>query len=193
MSDIRCATSYKSDFFKTSSVENTDLFQYKGSNSVVFNGHIKEILNGVKYCDEYGFGAFSPMLRQNQRVGTKMLPNFLARYKNGNTETRKRGIQNFHLNIRSLRNKIDELKMIVQEHNPHIIGISECELFKGGVNCDERSLKIPGYVMLFPLSWSLHDYARIVVYVRKLLNMNKLKIFNMSMYSQCGLEQALII
>lgn len=46
-----------------------------------------------------------------------------------------------------------------------IFGISECELNKDRV--EEKSLKIPGYDILFPKSWSQHGYARVVVYVKK--------------------------
>ena len=90
--------------------------------------------------------------------------NFLARYQNGNI-TRKKGILNLHLNIRSLRNKVPEVKNVIKQHNPNIIGISECELKKDRV--DEKSLKIPGYNILYPKSWALHGYARVVVYVKK--------------------------
>ena len=90
--------------------------------------------------------------------------NFLARYQNGNI-TRKKGILNLHLNIRSLRNKVPEVKNVIKQHNPNIIGISECELKKDRV--DEKSLKIPGYNILYPRSWALHGYARVVVYVKK--------------------------
>ena len=62
--------------------------------------------------------------------------NFLARYQNGNI-TRKKGILNLHLNIRSLRNKVPDVKNVIKQHNPNIIGISECELKKDRV--DEKS------------------------------------------------------
>ena len=70
-----------------------------------------------------------------------------------------------HLNIRSLRYKISEIKRLVKEHNPHILGLSEVELKVE--NIDEKSLKIPGYEILFPTSWFKHGFARVAVYVRK--------------------------
>ena len=90
--------------------------------------------------------------------------NFLARYVNGNIQ-KKKGILNMHLNVRSLRFKVYEVKQIIKEHNPHILGISESELKKDRV--DEKCLKIPGYDLLFPKSWSQHGFARVVVYVKK--------------------------
>ena len=70
-----------------------------------------------------------------------------------------------HLNIRSLRNKVFEVKKVIKDNNPHILGISECELKKE--NVDEKCLKIPGYDILFPKSWAKHGFARVVVYVKK--------------------------
>ena len=106
-----------------------------------------------------------------QRVfSKKMSVNFKARYKFGNPEVkRSRGIKNFHLNIRSLVNKISEVKSIAKEHNPHILGISEAELRNIGNRFDQKKLKIPGYNLLFPKSWTVHGYARVVVYVKSCL------------------------
>ena len=70
-----------------------------------------------------------------------------------------------HINVRSLRNKVSEVKNVIKQHNPHIIGISEAELTKDRV--DEKRLKIPGYDILYPKSWAEHGYARVVMYVKK--------------------------
>ena len=80
-----------------------------------------------------------------------------------------------HLNIRSLRNKVPEIKNIVKEHSPHIFGISECELKKVQNEYDETKLKIPGYDILFPKSWSLHGYARVVLYVKSTLQYEQIQ------------------
>ena len=58
-----------------------------------------------------------------------------------------------------------DVKNIVKENCPHIIGLSECELFK--TNVDVNLLKIPGYDLLFPKSWDEYGFARVVVYVKK--------------------------
>ena len=104
-------------------------------------------------------------LCQPRTLGKKLLANFLARYRHGNQE-RKRGIKNFHLNIRSLGKKISEVKYIIKQHSPHILGLSECELKKLNNKYDEKKLHIPGYDLLFPASWQAHGYARVVMYVR---------------------------
>ena len=73
-----------------------------------------------------------------------------------------------HLNIRSLRYKVHEVKQVVKQHKPFILGISECELKKEKI--DETCLKVPGYDILFPKSWKQHGFARVVVYVKKTFN-----------------------
>ena len=70
-----------------------------------------------------------------------------------------------HLNIRSLKNKMPEVKNIIKEHSPHILGLSECELTKDKI--EVTSLKVPGYDLLFPSSWNINGQARVVVYVKK--------------------------
>ena len=97
----------------------------------------------------------------------KLKVNFLARYTYGNKQNLK-GLRNFHINIRSLANKVSEVKNIVKEHQPHILGISECEL-KLSNKFEEYKLKVPGYNLVFPKSWSAHGYARVVTYVKKTL------------------------
>lgn len=98
----------------------------------------------------------------------KMSPNFLARYTNGNI-IMKKGLKNIHLNIRTLGNKMAELKHIAKEHSPHILGVSECELRKLNGQFNEQKLKVPGYNLLFPKSWDLFGFARRVVYVKNSL------------------------
>ena len=73
---------------------------------------------------------------------------------------------NIHLNIRSLSNKVSEVKKLVKEHSPNIFGLSECELKKVNGKFDEAKLKIPGYQILFPKSWATAGCARVVVYVK---------------------------
>ena len=72
-----------------------------------------------------------------------------------------------HLNVRSVGKKVFEIKNIVKEHSPHILGLSECELKKVGGFLDESKLKVPGYTLLFPKSWNCHGFARALVYVKK--------------------------
>ena len=96
--------------------------------------------------------------------------NFKARYLHGNIGNKKeiKGIKNNHLNIRSLRYKVVEIKNIIKEQNSHIIGLSECEL-KKSPNFNLKELKIPGYDLLLPTSWDSAGFARVAVYVKKTL------------------------
>ena len=98
--------------------------------------------------------------------GKKQTTNFLSRYINGNIASSPRGIRNYHLNIRSLAKKVFEVKNIVKENNPHVFGLSEVELKKKDGYFDETILKVPGYSTLFPKSWAVHGFARVIVYVK---------------------------
>ena len=106
--------------------------------------------------------------------GKKQTTNFSARYKHGNRNYNPRGIRNSHLNIRSLANKVFEVKNIVKQTNPHILGLSECELRKTRDQFDETKLKVPGYRVLFPKSWSVHGFARVIVYVKTTLEFEQI-------------------
>ena len=78
--------------------------------------------------------------------------NFYTRLTYGNKASELKGIKNIHLNIRSLSNKISEVKHIINQEKPHIFGISECELRKSQNKSEETRLKIPGYNLVFPKS-----------------------------------------
>ena len=127
------------------------------------------VQGGHGYCGSVGWsvvGVYSGyhFIREGGRSMEIVDHNFNARYINGNIQ-KKKGILNMHLNIRSLRYKVYEVKQVIKEHNPTLIGISECELYKDRM--DEKCLKIPGYNILFPKSWESHGTARVVVYVKK--------------------------
>ena len=108
--------------------------------------------------------------KQLRIYSIKMKPNFRARMLHGNI---KKGITNIHLNIRSLYNKMSEVRSLVQKEKPHILGISEAELKKN--NHDIRSLKLPGYDLLLPQSWEKDGRARVCVYVKKSLQYEQLQ------------------
>ena len=103
-------------------------------------------------------------------LGKKETGNFLARYLYGN---KSKGIINLHLNIRSLSNKVGEIKNIIQEQKPHIFGVSECELKKINNFYDESKLKVPGYKLFLPKSWNDHGNARVAIYVKKTLEVEQ--------------------
>ena len=85
---------------------------------------------------------------QLQIISKQCESNFRARYINGNIV---RGIKNIHVNIRSLNNKLSEVKHFILKEKPHIFGMSETEVYRGWHS--EATLKIPGYDILLPLSW----------------------------------------
>ena len=97
-------------------------------------------------------------------LSVEQTSNYRARCLYGNT---KRGIVNIHINIRSLYNKMGEVKNLIQREKPHILGVSEAELRKSHHSLN--SLKVPGYDLLLPKSWEVHGKARVVVFIKKSL------------------------
>ena len=91
-------------------------------------------------------------------------PNFVAKIVNGNIQ---RGLFSIHLNIRSLYNKMSDVKNFVKLNKPHILGISETELKKS--HHSVNSLKIPGYDLVLPKSWDIHGKARVVIFIKNSL------------------------
>ena len=74
------------------------------------------------------FGSLNLKQEQNCNIKTEIIDyNFIARITNGNIQFKK-GINNMHLNIRSLKYKVGEVKRLIKEHNPHMLGLSEVEL-----------------------------------------------------------------
>ena len=73
-------------------------------------------------------------------LGKKASVNFKAKYTNGNGFSRVQGIRNYHINIRSLSNKVSEVKSLIKQVDPHIFGISETEI-RRRYNFNENSLK----------------------------------------------------
>ena len=143
----------------------------------VYEYECKEYVH-FKFMDRAQFSIQTTKLiyriMQNDKFSVKVQVqdfNFLARCYNGNG-VKMKGIVNIHLNIRSLKYKVHEVKNIIKEHSPTIIGLSECELLKD--NVEEKSLKIPGYDILFPSSWFASGHARIVVYVKKNFQYNQI-------------------
>ena len=120
----------------------------------------------------------------------KMTGNFFAKYLHGNIKENSKGIKAFHVNIRSLQNKVDEVKKLVQDISPHILGCSECELKNVNQESQLSSLKIPGYQLLLPKSWEAHGYARVVVYIKKSLNFERIEALEddhlQTIWVRCG-------
>ena len=167
-----------------SSLSRKQTYRNKKSNSLIAKFALLLLLSSVlssmlavinrRKISHRSLQVFIPVQERGFRINLMLFSsaevvdhNFFARYLNGNIQKQK-GIINMHLNIRSLRNKVIEVKHLVKEHSPHIFGISEAELWKDKIN--EIELKVPGYNILFPKSWSKYGYARILVYVKKTFN-----------------------
>ena len=76
------------------------------------------------------------------------------------------------------KNKIEDVKQIATRHKPHFIGISEVNLSRNELVPDDNEnnnefsteqahekLKIEGYQLFLPTSWTEHNKARLIVYV----------------------------
>ena len=113
------------------------------------------------------------LMYNNQLVWSNLTGNFYARYMHGNILNAK-GLNAYHVNIRSLKNKVDEIKILTENLKPHILGCSECELRNEYKEEQLKSLKVPGYQILFPKSWDLHGYARVVVYIKNTLHYERI-------------------
>ena len=120
--------------------------------------------------------------------------NFYARYTNGNILNSVKGLKAYHVNIRSLKNKVNEVKNIIETVNPHIMGCSECELTNEYDSKQLASLKIPGYQIILPKSWELHGYARVVVYIKKSLKYERIDTLEdehlQTIWLKCGFKNS---
>ena len=66
----------------------------------------------------------------------KMTGNFFAKYLHGNIKKTVKGIRAFHVNIRSLQNKVGEVKKLVQDISQHILARSvSSKMFIKKVSC----------------------------------------------------------
>ena len=128
-----------------------------------------------------------PLISKFRRMGKRETPNFLSKYKYGNKE---KGIKNFHLNIRSLKNKMPEVKNILSSESPDILGLSEVELKKDAVKL--ASLKVPNYNLLLPKSWASLGSARVVVYIRKSLTYERVDQLESTQFQSIWFKASLI-
>ena len=104
----------------------------KGNNASTSMG----VVGYIAWVGTGARGAQHIIWKENYEIEIGIIDhNFQARYTNGNIQ-KKKGILNMHLNIRSLKNKVYEVKHLVKQHNPHILGLSECELNRN--NIDEK-------------------------------------------------------
>ena len=121
--------------------------------------------------------------------------NKLAHIINGNRRLRGHGITCLYWNKGSslLSNKQDEIKQIIQEHKPHIMGLGEAN-FKYGH--DLQDVKIQGYTLHLDSAVDcpqLENTARVVVYTHDLVRVKRrpdLELDNVAaVWLECGLPQ----
>ena len=93
-----------------------------------------------------------------------------------------------HVNIRSLGNKVFEVKNIVKEHNPHIIGVSECELRKIAGVYDETRLKCQDTELYFQSLGKYMALQGLLCMLEIHLNVSSWVIWNMIYSSLFGLR-----
>ena len=71
--------------------------------------------------------------------------------------------------------KLVDIKHFIETHKPHLMGIIEADIHRPNSNAGRTNtfttqqihdkLKVEGYSIILPKSWSTHDQARILVYV----------------------------
>ena len=124
---------------------------------------------------------------------TKENINRLAHIKNGNRGQRGRGMNCVYWNKGNslLKNKMQDIKVIVRDHHPHIFGLGEANLKR---EHDLDDIKIDGYNVHIDNAIDcpeLANTARVVVYTHNLLRVKRrpdLELRNVSaVWLECGL------
>ena len=77
---------------------------------------------------------------------------------------------------RSVEDKLENIKALLNKHNLHILGLVETDLHgeksriwrNKPLTTEEimRNLKIENYKIILPQSWYTHQQARVIVYVK---------------------------
>ena len=95
-------------------------------------------------------------------------PNFHARYTNGNKRQHGIRIAHFNKGPAFLHNRIQEVEGIIQDHHPHLLGVSEANFFH---NHDLNDAGIQDYDIFTSLTLTNPDIqaSRIVMYKHKSL------------------------
>ena len=80
-----------------------------------------------------------------------------------------RGLRLFHLNICSLRNKVDELRLFCETHKPHVLSINETWLDE---SFSDEEIWLPGFNLLRK-DRNCHG-GGLAVYIAEHLSFNRL-------------------
>ena len=94
---------------------------------------------------------------------------------------RTKGLRIFHLNIHSLRYKLDELRLFCDKHKPHILALNETWLDQ---SFTDEELSLQGYNIM--RRDRNRDGGGVAVYIAEHLNYSRLKVPNES--TDRGLE-----
>ena len=84
-----------------------------------------------------------------------------------------RGLRLFHLNICSLRNKVDELRLFCEKHKPHVLSINETWLDE---SFSDEEVCLPGFSLLRK-DRDCHG-GGLEVYIAEYLSLNRLDEIN---------------
>ena len=76
----------------------------------------------------------------------------------------------------SFSEKLDEVVNFIEQHQHHVLGVSEAALhgqdsrtrrvFPTTTSAIQHHLAIPGFTLILPDTWTHHDQARLIVYVK---------------------------
>ena len=86
---------------------------------------------------------------------------------------------------RAVMRKIEDIKLFIEKYKPHLVAISEADLHSP--NSTKRvtkfskeeifeTLKIDGYTILLPDTWSLYNQARIIVFASHEINIKQREV-----------------
>jgi hypothetical protein len=120
---------------------------------------------------------------------TAKLMNKFCHMRDGNRQNP--GYKHFAWNCdRGFLNKLEDVKCYASRHKPHTMGVSELNFIRNENNRNELSktvfsteklmetFQIPGYNIILPDSWTVHDKARIILYVNNELNIKVCSLEN---------------
>ena len=85
--------------------------------------------NGLFFIKKRNDALIDLCIRKRVTYGSLSIrsPNKYAKITYGNKTSSGRGIKNLHLNIRSIRNKMSDIKHLIHKEKPHLFGLSESE------------------------------------------------------------------
>ena len=132
-----------------------------------FNKQVGSELN-LSFKLSTNLDSYLASLTIKQVSSYKKLSNFSARYTYGNRSTRGMKVAHFNKGCGYLATKMQDIESLIADLRPHVIGISEANLFKSH---ELNSVQIDDYVLHKCPTYENPNllYSRIVVYCHKSL------------------------